>query len=374
MILRTEGDVEDIFGEPASALEGTFVVDRLHPDDRDAAVAMWLELLRGPDQTRTIRQRILRPDGSTTWIQSIVLNRLDSGGSVLATSHDISTMRGQQEALESNARELQFLAQVVPVGVFRTDADDVVRFTNDHWAELLSPVEAASDIFERCHPKDRDRLRRLYLEVKGDGTMDIIRVRSADGARHLEFRLQGAVGPAGVGVIGTVDDVTAAVQRASELRASAERDALTGLANRRGLSHALERAVAGDHSALVVFGDLDDFKRVNDDHGHAAGDQVLRTIGHRLRDAVRPGDVVGRWGGDEFVVICLDVPGGHEREVVDRLHDALAAPIPVGGEQYRAHVSLGAVRPEPGEDSEAVLNRADTAMYEAKRARHRRSP
>lgn len=375
IILRTEGDVEQVFGIEADALNGNAVLDHLHPDDHDAAIAMWMQVLESPDRARTIQQRIVRPDGTSLWIQSTVMNRMTTGGTILSMSHDISTSRAKGAALAASEQELRFLTEAVPVAVFRTDAAGTITFANARWASLLHGASTLSEVSTALDPSDRARLERACSEARTSKGSSSCRVRSADGERHLEFRLQGVHDHVdtdqGVGVIGTVDDVTSAVIQAFELQASAERDPLTGLANRRGLSRTLAAAVAGARSALVLFGDLDDFKEVNDAWGHEVGDRVLRAIGHRLRDAVRPDDVVGRWGGDEFVVVCLDVPRGGEDAVLDRLHQALAAPIEVDGLRYPARVSLGAVRPAPGDDAEAVLRCADTAMYEAKRSRHR---
>ena len=375
VILRTEGDVEQVFGIEPEALNGNSVLDHLHPDDRDAAIAMWMEVLRAPDHARTIQQRIVRPDGSNLWIQSTVMNRMETAGTILSMSHDISSSRAKEAALAASEQELRFLTEAVPVGVFRADASGRVTFANERWGSLLDGAANLDEVGSQLDAEGCSRLARARAEATASVGSASCRVCSSDGERHLEFRLRGVydhVNPdRGVGVIGTVDDVTSAVIRTYELQASAERDALTGLANRRGLSRTLAAAVAGARSALVLFGDLDDFKQVNDDWGHEVGDLVLTEIGHRLRDAVRPDDVVGRWGGDEFVVVCLDVPEGREGDVLERLHSALAEPVEVGGHSYSARVSLGAVRPAPGDDAEAVLRLADTAMYEAKRSRHR---
>jgi len=87
---------------------------------------------------------------------------------------------------------------------------------------------------------------------------------------------------------------------------------------------------------------------------------------------VRPDDVVGRWGGDEFVVVCSDVAPGGEGDLRDRLHSAFDEAIVLDGWKYEPSISLGAVRARAGESAEDVLKRADSAMYEAKRRRHRR--
>lgn len=164
-----------------------------------------------------------------------------------------------------------------------------------------------------------------------------------------------------------------------DTRLRAERDALTGLANRDVLHSRLATAVAnsGDLGATtgalaVLVVDLDGFKQINDTHGHAAGDAVLRTTAARLRAAVRPGDVVARLGGDEFVVLLL--PAGAEPipagPIVERFRRAMAEPMTLaGGVRVQVSASLGLASVAAGESGDDLLHRADIAMYVAKRAR-----
>ena len=151
-------------------------------------------------------------------------------------------------------------------------------------------------------------------------------------------------------------------------------DQLTGLASRRLvhrlLADAVRSAEAQDRGLAVIFIDLDGFKAINDDFGHTAGDDVLRAIGSRLASVVRRDDSVGRLGGDEFVIICTDVERGSVDRVVERVHAAVREPLPGPEGELRVTCSVGVAlscggaRPSP----EAMLDRADAAMYESKRA------
>ncbi len=372
IVLRTEGDVERVFGMTPGELEGEAVTDHLHPDDLGSAVSMWLEVLSSPDSTRTIQQRVVRPDGSICWIQSTVMNRLATSSSVLSISHDIGPQRAQQMALAASEQELRFLTDEVPVGVFRGLRNGQLTFRNGRGVELLGAADSLDRILEGLAPDDQRRLRACWAEVDELGATAVTTVRTPDG-RHLEFRLHGVQDPtdpsAEPGVIGTVDDVTARVIHAAALEASARLDPLTGLSNRRGIEAALAGGAPAERRQLVVFGDLDGFKEINDIHGHDVGDAVLQVIGERLRDAVRPGDIVSRWGGDEFVVVCNDVPTGGDTAVLARLDAAFSSPVLLGARTHQVGVSLGAVWAEPGEDPASVLQRADLAMYEAKRGK-----
>ena len=165
-------------------------------------------------------------------------------------------------------------------------------------------------------------------------------------------------------------------------------DPLTGLENRRRFSDRLEEAVRASlgtgFPVVVAFVDLDGFKAVNDTHGHAAGDELLRGVAGRLRGAVREADCAARWGGDEFAVLVTD-PHVEAAEVVERLRAAMTEPFLLAGTTVRATASVGAVREDPREllaarrgpasgDPvpalvEALLAAADAGMYRVKRAR-----
>jgi diguanylate cyclase (GGDEF)-like protein len=150
------------------------------------------------------------------------------------------------------------------------------------------------------------------------------------------------------------------------LREQAQTDALTGLANRRALqSHHAElhqRAQRAGHGYALLMADIDHFKQVNDRFGHAAGDEVLRRVAVQLREALRVGDVVGRWGGEEFCLLLPRVGLADAQALAERIVQRVGA----SGEP-RVTLSIGvAVAAAAAEAPQAVLARADAALYEAK--------
>jgi diguanylate cyclase (GGDEF)-like protein len=153
-------------------------------------------------------------------------------------------------------------------------------------------------------------------------------------------------------------------------RALALQDPLTTLPNRRAIRAALEAAIAaGDAGALAFYLlDLNGFKRVNDEHGHATGDEVLRTVAQRFRAVARKGDMVARLGGDEFAVLAVGVRDRKEaHEIGQRFVAALGPEIGVGARTFSIRVAVGvALHPENGTTAEEIIHHADLAMYGAK--------
>lgn len=150
-------------------------------------------------------------------------------------------------------------------------------------------------------------------------------------------------------------------------------DPLTGLGNRMllqaRLEHALNQAQRSGHSLALLYLDLDGFKQINDRHGHAVGDEVLRLAAQRLRNCLRETDTVARLGGDEFVVMLENIEDGGDIEAVcDKLAACLGQPYPVGGLTLALSVSIGVSRyPEHADDPAGLLQHADADMYKAKR-------
>jgi diguanylate cyclase (GGDEF)-like protein len=171
-----------------------------------------------------------------------------------------------------------------------------------------------------------------------------------------------------------VEERRRAEQRAHDL---AIKDALTGLLNRRSLTEHLEHAVAyaARHKSrfALLFLDLDDFKSINDDYGHAAGDALLVQAADRIKHAVREADVVARLGGDEFVVLLKGVATQSEAAVVaQKIAAAIARPCIIDADTMTLSASVGiAIFPQDGAFAQALLKTADDAMYRIKKNRHR---
>jgi len=209
------------------------------------------------------------------------------------------------------------------------------------------------------------------LVTAGERHHDICALRRAnDSEVYLAFDAAAIQTTTGLRTVLVATDVTAWMRSQARLQRLAFEDALTGLVNRALLHDRIKQAIAtarrnaGTFAVLLI--DLDRFKPINDIHGHATGDLVLRETARRLQAAARAVDTVARLGGDEFVVL-LGGPGGREqaRLVAERIIQAVTAPLAMHG--LRLGVSIGiAIFPDDGSDADQLLARADGAMYEAK--------
>ncbi len=179
--------------------------------------------------------------------------------------------------------------------------------------------------------------------------------------------------------VSSFSDITEFRASRRQLEYQATHDSLTGLANRSLILSQLAGALAASDDlpvATVLFIDLDGFKSINDTLGHAIGDTVLQIVAQRLQRALRSEDLVGRLGGDEFLVLLANGPGPLDLDaLVARLRATMAEPIVARGHRIQVRASIGVTELEPGDNRtpEAVLHDADVAMYRAKPPGHRDS-
>jgi diguanylate cyclase (GGDEF)-like protein/PAS domain S-box-containing protein len=357
--------------EPAELLgNGSLAI--VHPDDHAQAIANWVHMLERPGEACRWRCRYKKKDGTWLWVESTNLYR-NEHEDVRTELFDVDAEVRAQDALAAREEVLRVLAEALPVGVARLDRAAAIDYANDRLGSLLgipTPVDTAS-----------------LLSTTGDGAAELGdaltalveegrpgRVDTTCAGRHLEWTLRPLHDRDGAcaGGIVCVADVTEAVQLRARLVRQATTDALTGCHNRAFTLDAVHAALAagtGDDGVAVVFVDLNAFKPVNDCHGHAAGDELLSVVAQRIRGATRPGDVVGRIGGDEFVVVSAPVSDrGSAAALAERIARSLQgeAVISCVDRPLRISASIG-VAWAAGGCADELLAAADRAMYEAKR-------
>lgn len=328
------------------------------------------------------------------WI--LVLGLLASG-LLTALSWGIGAARRRTRALDERmSRALKeaeqrwaFALEGAGDGVWEWRPDRAQLITTARWKALMCwPLDqqepTLAQLVERAHPDDAEALHRALhqcLEGRQEGFAMEHRVRDRAGewrwmlARGRVAERDGREHPRRL--IGTLSDVHQRRLSEEKMRFLARHDPLTELANRAHFEERLHQALLHarrykEELGLILL-DLDRFKPVNDEHGHAVGDQLLQTVARRLRAAVRETDVVGRVGGDEFVVL-LGGPLNSEtaQKVVDKIYNQLSQPMEFAGLRLEITCSVGlALYPRDGQDGQSLYKAADDAMYANKRARQR---
>ncbi|MGA2835335.1 MAG: EAL domain-containing protein [Acidimicrobiales bacterium] len=287
-----------------------------------------------------------------------------------------------QGELAESASSIHRLFDQAPIGITKLDLDGRFLEVNKAFGEILGYAPGAlvgAYLRDLTHPDDRDVTEGAVGDVLSNPHDRIFyekRYLHADG--HVVWAaVNGSVVRDPLGqpqfLVGQVEDITERRALREELALGAVTDTLTGLPNRmlfmEHLDVALERAETNGRHIALLFLDVDRFKMVNDGIGHDAGDRLLRHVGQRLQGALRPGDFLARFGGDEFTVLC-EVAGEDEViEVVNRLRRSMATPIHEGGLDQFVTLSIGVALSTSATMLPSLLLRsADIAMYQAKRS------
>jgi diguanylate cyclase (GGDEF)-like protein/PAS domain S-box-containing protein len=370
---------EQLIGSPSTGL--------VHPEDQANAIAAWFEMVSVPGSTRTWRGRYQSADGSWCWVESVNSNHLDDVDNpvILTVIRRITVVQTSvEEELRSRKQLLNRLADALPVGLFQVDRDRRLSFTNDRLHEILG-VPQAADVaaqFAVIVKDDRPLLDSALAAALADVPVNDLELRFGVCVPHPDFAatrvcqisLRPLTDGSGnvTGAIGCLTDVTDSVELRRELQIRAAVDGLTGCLNRTAtfelLDLALRQPTTAAHGLAVIFIDLDRFKAVNDRLGHAVGDQALMVAAEKIREAVRLGDSVGRVGGDEFLVICPDMPSVEAAvPVAQRISDSLRTSLIFADGELQTSASLGVAWTNATSMSpDALIARADTAMYQSK--------
>ena len=397
-----------ILGYTQEELRGRSFAEFTYEQDRAEDRAAFARLERGEIGFFRRQKRYVRKDGSLIWVEIDVKRKVDSAGRFeynLAVVKDIHAQKLAEESLAAlNAdlesrvaqrtcelaereAELRSVIEHANDAYIRLDAEGRVRAWNrqaEHtfgWREfealgrpleeLIIPAELAGAHREGMRHYLRTgagRLidRRVELPaLRRDGSRLTVEVR----IRRMDVRGEPTFSA-------FLHDVTLRKQQDARREYESRHDVLTDLPNRRALMEALPaaQARAERHGGRlgVLFIDLDGFKAVNDAHGHEAGDELLRAIAERLRQAVRRTDSVFRLAGDEFTVLLEDLkdPLRDAHTVGAKLIEAVSMPVVLGAGSVQVGASIGVAIQAPGPacSSEQLIKQADHWMYEAKKA------
>jgi len=381
----------DILGYTRNELLALTFADITSPDTIDADLDALRKFQAGEVDTYRVEKRYVRKDGSLVWVDlmsSVVRDEEGAPEYFVDMIEDVDDRKKAERALRASEERYRALVEAVRDIVFVIDRDDRIEFVNEAAAAWLqgSPQELIGkrrvDVFPSSGEWSRhqaESLRRvlrtgepLYLEhpARFPGGMrwqatSLAPLRDGDG------RI--------VGVLGIGRDITerkqAEQRHLGELEQLAHADALTGLLNRRGFDLLSEQAVAqaarAGQGVGVIYGDIDGLKMTNDELGHAAGDQALRDMATVLRVTLRSADIIGRVGGDEFVVLAVGEDGGSIHQLAERLQEGIAVFNAARDGLRPLAMSCGVSWRGPGEALKVALlvEEADAAMYREKALR-----
>jgi diguanylate cyclase (GGDEF)-like protein/PAS domain S-box-containing protein len=353
-------------------------VPQLFPSMRGGELGLLLRRERSAQMTVPVRS------ASGALVESLVHATPSPGGRMWTLRVSPVTANASERALRATAdaheRRFATLTERSPVPTLLSEQGMRLAHVNDAFCSLVGrqAEELLGTGWMGCvHPDDLDDLIERVAEVLEGGDVELKArlVREGGEVRTTVIRFAHLFTPgAGAGFVGTIEDVTERLAFEERLAHQANHDPLTGLPNRMRLAdYVSERFVAGSSGLACLFLDLDNFKVVNDSLGHAAGDELLAEVATRLRATVRPDDLVARFGGDEFVVICERVGESDAVALAERIVHALAEPVRLGGVDIRPHASVGVtVQTAEHAAAEELVRDCDIAMYQAKAGGKRR--
>ncbi len=372
---------ERLLGFRAEELIGTSGYENIHPDDVDAlAEGMSAQLNAGID-ARPIEYRQRCRDGTWLWLEATGRELPGELGfeAAIVNARDVSERRRADAAAREAEHRFRSAFATSPLGIAFADLDGRFTWVNRALADTLGEPESKlleMSLVDFAHGRDltqefHDMRRLLRGEIESfTSEQRYEHPQSKTVWARLHFSLVRDANGAPAQLLGQLEDITDRKQREMILAHDALHDPLTGLLNRAGLRVQVDLAWAdrtSDTPMAILFGDLDGFKHVNDTLGHDAGDEVLVHVAQRLRTAVRSGDVVTRWGGDEFVILCPTIESAASAtRIADRIRRALETPFRVGPGHAEIGISIGVALDNGQPLPDLLIKDADAAAYQAK--------
>lgn len=371
---------ESLLGYPVEDWQTPgFWVDHLHPDDRNWAPA-YCASCTGRLEPHRFEYRFITANGSTVWLEDIVTVVSEDGKPTLLRGLmvDITRRKEAESEVRNLTQRLTLATHAAHIGIWEYEPESGRVVWDPTMYEIfgLSSEQFRGrfdDITPHIHADDLPHLNELIQESLNQGNDFVTTFRILRHGHEIRYiDAHAVVVPANnnhpARMIGVNRDITERKRNEQELVRLATTDPLTGSFNRGYLQRAIEQEVNrarryGDPLSLIMY-DLDKFKLVNDTYGHDVGDHVLAHTTGVVRDTIRRTDVLARWGGEEFMVLCPRTTAADAAVLAERLLEALRAhPAEVAGV---VTASIGVVTLREGEDTNTVLKRVDDLLYSAK--------
>jgi diguanylate cyclase (GGDEF)-like protein/PAS domain S-box-containing protein len=352
----------------------------IHPEDREAVEGAITKILKG-GEIPPLEHRIIGRDGLTVWIRNTMIPYYDEMGTLIRYDgliENISDRKLSEQILRESEEKFRSIAYTAADAIILSDSKGRIIFWNPSAQRIFgyTEEEIAGKPLQILMPEQYHDAHQQGLErVKASGESRYV------GKTHemQGLRKDGLVFPVELSVSmwkvrdqtfysGIIRDITRRKNLEDELERLATIDKLTQVFNRTKFYEVMnieqERAVRYEHPLSLIMFDIDHFKRVNDNYGHAAGDYVLKTLTLIVKEKLREIDYLFRWGGEEFVVIAPETDLENAAVLAERIRKTIA--------EYqfdkvgRITVSLGVVKFSQGDTEDIMIKRADDALYRAK--------
>lgn len=381
----TSLQLEALFGvtHEQVAQDASLLLKMIHPDDYQRVINESIECAETASAWHSEFRMILK-NGRIIWIEAYDTPLREADGTIVWTGYgnDISQRKNYETALAESETKFRAFVENANDIIYSLSPDGILTYASPNWTEILGhPLSdvIGKSIEEFIHPDDVSACNAFLQQVwhsqqKRSGIEYRIKHFNGHWCWHRSnasplFNKHGEVNSY-TGIARDITEHKLMMQRMSHM---ALHDTLTGLPNRASFTEHLNQAIVlsqREHHALaVLFLDLDNFKPVNDRYGHAIGDLLLQQVANRIRQCLRDADVVGRIGGDEFVVLLQNIHHvANAQQTAEKICECLSIAYEVDGKILHIGVSIGiALYPLHGNNAMQLVRYADEAMYEAKK-------
>ncbi len=367
-------------GTSVAELLGTDMRELCEPSLRESFDDYLRRIVLNGEDAGFMRVRSRRGKELVWQYRNSVYLDADGNSYVMGYAQDITALRAAEQALARSERRLRTIADTLPMKIAYLDADERFVFANDAYQKSYPARPLVGMHLREAIGSTRYANRRGFMAraLRGERVVFEEEEGEGDAFRCLEITFIPETGESDGNVIGVhtmVQDVTAGKREQRRLIHLSQIDGLTGLMNRGSFHARLENAIvrARDQKSLlaVFYLDIDRFKQVNDTHGHAVGDALMRAFSARIGSKVRASDVIARIGGDEFT---LFIEGARDedyiRRIADKLVAALGRPFELDGKTLTvsvgASIGVSLWRGDGPMSADRLIARADALLYEAK--------
>jgi len=372
---------QKLTGYSEAELIGTYSLNNIYPDDREMVREEAIKCLK-EERFEPYEYRFVNKKNEVMWVLETITPIVYKGErATLGSFMDITERKKMEKALRQSEEKYRTILESIQEGYFEVDLNGNFTFCNDSMSRLTG--HSKEELLGMNHKQFTNEetakeVFQAFNEVYDTGEpskgfdWQIIRKDGGEGFIEASLTLKKDSSGKTTGFKGMIRDITERKRTEQQINYMATHDALTGLPNRlmfsQLLNHAIRSVQRHGKQLAVLFIDLDRFKTINDSLGHEAGDRLLKEMARRFKKSLRAVDVVGRLGGDEFIILTEEVNELSQIETLaHKILTTVIQPMVLTGEECRVTASIGiSIYPRDGTDEQTLIKNADIAMYFAK--------